>query len=328
MKNGEWSDYMKSEKKIPVFVLSGFLGSGKTTVLLKMLGYCKSKGWQPGIILNELGEANVESHLFENEKVFELLNGCICCTIQADLKETMNELISEMENHPLDILFIEGTGVANPLEIQEVLLNSQYMEKFDLMSLITVLDVGHYLEYQSIFSSSSEVRNLLKEQTICGSLLILNKTDLIPEKELEKVKQKITKISGKEKVMIESVYGQIDPELLFKKRIHSVLIEHGLSEAAHHHHSTIQALKLENIPPQSKKTFKRWLKQLPPNILRGKGLLKIEGTEQLYSFQYASQKVSFVPVPKSLNRKPVIILIGIELDNNQIQNHWEALLNQ
>lgn len=320
---------MKNKKSIPVFVLSGFLGSGKTTVLLKMLEHCKSKGQQPGIILNELGEENVESHLFENKKVFELLNGCVCCTIQDDLRETMDELILEMENQPLDILFIEGTGVANPLEIQEVLLNSHYLEQFELMSIITVLDASHYLEYQSIFSSSAEVRNLMKEQTVCGSLLLVNKIDLVPSGQLEKIKQKITKIVGYEKVMIECEHGHVEPAVLFEKRIQSVLIGNTPSSDhvhVHHHHSTVQAIKLENVPELKQKTFEKWLKQLPPNILRGKGFIETEGAKQLYSFQYASKKVAFTPVPSPVKQQPVIILIGMGLEENQILDHWKQLV--
>lgn len=321
---------MKNDTRIPVYVLSGFLGSGKTTVLLEMLAHCKAKGLQPGIILNELGEANVEGHLFKDDKVFELLNGCICCTIRDELKETMDELVLEMKNQSLDILFIEGTGVANPLEIQEVLLGSEYLYQFELMSMITILDASHYLEYQSIFSSSSEIRNLMKEQTVCASLLLLNKTDLVPPGQLEKVKQNIKKIAGNEKVIIECVYGQINPALLFEKRIHSVLIGKAHSEDAphHHHHSTIQAVKLENVPALKQKRLEKWLKQLPANVLRGKGLIESEGTKQLYSFQYASNKVAFAPIPDSLNRDPAIILIGMGLKESQIRDHWKQLLGQ
>ncbi len=321
---------MNSRKKIPVYVLSGFLGSGKTTVLLNMLEHCKKKGLQPGIILNEIGQTNVEGHLFENQKVFELLDGCICCTIQDDLKETMNELIIEMEQYPLDVLLIEGTGVANPMEIQEVLLSHPYIEQFDLMSIITVLDASHYLEYQSIFSSSTEVRNLMHEQMICGSLLVLNKTDLVPSSQLENIKQKITKKSQKEKTIMECVYGKIDAELLFEKRIHSVSIGK-LSldvEHHHHHHSTLQALKLEDLPIVQKKEFEKWLKHLPASVLRGKGFVEIEGSHQLYSFQYASRKLAFTAVPAAINRKPVIILIGMGLDTEQINEHWKQLVKQ
>ncbi|WP_318615713.1 GTP-binding protein [Sporosarcina sp. YIM B06819] len=317
---------MNSSKKIPVYVLSGFLGSGKTTVLLNMLKHCKNKGLQPGIILNEIGKTNVEGHLFENQKVFELLDGCICCTIQDDLKETMNELIIEMEQSPLDVLLIEGTGVANPMEIQEVLLSHPYNEQFDLMSIITVLDASHYLEYQSIFSSSTEVRNLMHEQMICGSLLVLNKTDLVPSNQLAKIKQKITKKLQQEKTIVECFFGKVDAELLFEKRIHSFSIGKTSLDSDHHpHHSSLQALKLEDLPVVQKKEFEQWLKHLPANVLRGKGFIEIEGLHQLYSFQYASRRVTFTPVPATLNRKPVIILIGMGLSLEQIKDHLKLV---
>lgn len=314
---------MNNNHRIPVYVLSGFLGSGKTTVLLHMLEHCKELGLQPGIILNELGDSNVESHLFKGKRVFELLNGCICCTIQDDLKETMDELILLVENQPLDILFIEGTGVANPLEIQEVLLSNPYIDQFELMSVITVLDANNYLDYQSVFSSSSEVRNLLREQMVCGSLLILNKTDLIPDGHIQKVKQKIRKITGDKKELVESRYGEVPMDQLFEKRIQSYLIGKENSEAEHHHHSTVQAIKLEELPPIKQKLFAKWLRQLPSNVLRGKGFVNVKGSDRLYSFQYASGKTVLVPVPDLTDRKPVIILIGVGIDVEQINNEWK-----
>ena len=325
--------FIHFKKKIPVYVLSGFLGSGKTTVLLNMLEHCKETGLQPGIILNEIGQTNVEGHLFENQKVFELLDGCICCTIQDDLKETMDELIMEMEQCPLDVLFIEGTGVANPLEIQEVLFGDSYIDQFDLMSIITVLDASHYIAYQSIFSSAAEVRKLMHEQMICGSLLVLNKTDLVPANQIEGIRQRIAKKLKQEKMIVECSHGQLDAELLFEKRIHSgsigkasVDVEH--HHHHHHHHSTFQVLKLEDFPVVQKKEFDKWLKHLPANVLRGKGFVEIEGSHQLYSFQYASGKVTFTPVPAALHRKPVMLLIGMGLNTEQLIEQWRQLVAQ
>ncbi|MFF2753612.1 CobW family GTP-binding protein [Psychrobacillus sp. NPDC058041] len=319
---------MNIATKIPVFILSGFLGSGKTTVLLNMLQSCKEKGQHPGIILNELGEENVEGHLFEDKKVVELLNGCICCTIQDDLKDTLDKLITEMDSNPLDVLFIEGTGVANPLEIQEALLSKPYIDQFEIMSIITVLDASHYLEYQSVFSSSAEVRKLMKEQMICGSILLLNKTDLITSEQLDKVIHKIMKISGNEKEIMKCTHGQVDTDMLFKKRYQSILIskQHSDTVHDHHHHSTVQAMKVEDFPSLQQKAFEKWLSQLPNNVLRGKGFVEIKGFEQLYSFQYASKKTTFTPVPSSLNKKPIVILIGVGLDNEQMNNHCKQLL--
>lgn len=321
---------MSGKTKIPVYILSGFLGSGKTTVLLNMLEHCKKKGQKPGIILNELGQENVEGHLFKEQKVVELLDGCICCTIQEDLKETLNELVIEMESSPIDVLFIEGTGVANPVEIQEALLTNPYVNQFDIMSIITVLDASHFTEYQSIFSSSAEVRRLIKEQIICGSLLLLNKTDLIGSEELQKIIRKITQIKGEQANIVQCKFGQIDNDLLFEKRFQSfrmnpqktdITHEHG-----HHHHSVIQAIQLEDIPSFPIKSYERWFKELPSNVLRGKGYIEIEHTNELLSFQYASNKVTFTKFANSDHKKTIIILIGTELNNETLNEHCKHLL--
>ncbi|TQR05801.1 CobW family GTP-binding protein [Psychrobacillus soli] len=320
---------MNINSKIPVYILSGFLGSGKTTVLIKMLEHCKANGQNPGIILNELGQENVEGHLFEDKKVVELLNGCICCTIQDDLKETMNDLVAEMESNPLDVLFIEGTGVANPLEIQEVLLTDPYMNQFEIMSIITVLDASHFREYQSIFASSSEVRKLIKEQIICGSLLLLNKTDLIGQEEIQKVIRKIIQIGGDESNIIQCKFGQVDNDLLFEKRFQSFMMNPqntDIVQEHEHHHSFIQAIKLEDIPSFPIKSYEKWFKGLPSNVLRGKGYIEIEQTKELLNFQYASNKVTFTKIPTSVPKKSIIILIGTDLNNEAINEHCKYLL--
>jgi G3E family GTPase len=110
----------------------------------------------------------------------ELLNGCICCSIQDDLKQTLDQFVK----NPVDTLLIEGTGVANPNEIIEAIANPSYIDQFELRSIISLVDASNYLDYQSIFSSSKEIRTLLKEQLTCATLIILNKTDLISEKKL------------------------------------------------------------------------------------------------------------------------------------------------
>ncbi|REB04713.1 GTP-binding protein [Sporosarcina sp. BI001-red] len=318
-------------KRVPVYILSGFLGSGKTTVLVHFLEHCKRNGLQPGIILNEIGETNVEGHLFDNQRVVELLNGCICCTLQEDLKETMDELVREMTESPLDVLFIEGTGVANPLEIQEVLLSTPYREQFDLMSILTVVDASHYTEYQSVFSSSAEVRKLMTEQLVCGSLILLNKTDLVSDKQLEKVKQKVLKIAGEHKKLVECAYGEVDANNLMEKTVGSLSVGNSISPASthehhHHDHSTVQTITLENLPPFNQTTVTKWFKQLPPSVLRGKGYLQLDEPKQLVSFQYASNKVKFTPISSSGERESIVILIGMEMDKELMNERCEELL--
>ncbi|WP_040286027.1 GTP-binding protein, partial [Sporosarcina koreensis] len=167
------------QSKIPVYILSGFLGSGKTTLLMRMLAHCKETGKEAAIIMNELGKENVEGHLFETGTMYELLEGCICCTIQDDLRETLEEVSARSADSPVDVLFIEGTGAANPIDIQEVLYSEPYVSTYELMSVITVADAAQFLEYQSLFASTGEVRRLIADQLACCSLLLLTKTDLV-----------------------------------------------------------------------------------------------------------------------------------------------------
>ena len=205
-------------KKIPVYIISGFLGSGKTTVLLNMIKECERNQKSPGIILNELGEVNVEGDLFKNQLVKELLNGCICCTIQDDLKETLHQFTEEIQRNNIDVLFIEGTGVANPQEIEEALMSPEFLDYFELNSIISLVDASHYLEYQSYFSSTPEVRKLLKEQISSATMVLLNKTDLVKGKSLTKIEQKIKENVKSAVPNFKTTFGDISIKELFLKR--------------------------------------------------------------------------------------------------------------
>ncbi|MGM0875101.1 MAG: CobW family GTP-binding protein [Bacillota bacterium] len=326
------------KQKMQVYILSGFLGSGKTTVLKRIVEECKKHDKQLGIILNELGDTNVENHLFENEQMVELLNGCICCSIQDDLKLTLDQFAK----NPVDTLLIEGTGVANPNEIIEALANPSYIDQFELRSIISLVDASNYLDYQSIFSSSKEIRTLLKEQITCATLIILNKTDLISDKKLEKINSQIRKLVANGVPIVHSTFGNISVDELLKKRVRTLNLSqaeqnsscscssggHDL-DCSHDHdhdhvnHSKIKAVKLENLPVFEKKTFEKWLKGLPKEIFRGKGIIQFKGDHSLYSFQLASGKLFVEKVEAEMKQTPVIILIGNDLNSMNIKESYE-----
>ncbi|WP_054636421.1 GTP-binding protein [Thalassobacillus sp. C254] len=180
------------QKKTPVYVLTGFLGSGKTTLLKEMLTAEKSAGRTPAVVLNELGEANVEKSYFNEETLIEKLNGCICCTIQTDLTDDLLDFFTYSKKKP-DVMFIEGTGVADPLQVMDGLTDPRLQAFIDIKSVIGVVDAARYIEYQSMFSSSKEVREVLRSHLLHSSLLILNKVDECDVRTLEKVKKKIDK---------------------------------------------------------------------------------------------------------------------------------------
>lgn len=159
-------------KKIPVYILTGFLGSGKTTLLRRLLEMCDNRGWNPGVILNELGEINVEKDLFEHKHMLELLNGCICCTIKDGLTRELSHFLksTDGQQQKLDMLFIEGTGVANPLEIVEALTHPSLMDYVEIKSIISIVDASKYLNYQSRFASTKEIREILRAQILHSTI--------------------------------------------------------------------------------------------------------------------------------------------------------------
>ena len=317
-------------KKIPVYIISGFLGSGKTSVLLNMIKECERNQKRPGIILNELGEINVESDLFKNQQVKELLNGCICCTIQDDLKETLLQFTEEIQRNHIDVLFIEGTGVANPQEIEEALMSPEFLNYFELNSIISLVDASHYLEYQSYFSSTAEVRKLLKEQISGATMVLLNKIDLVKEKPLTKIEQKIKENVKFGVPIFKTTFGDISIKELFLKRyyVHTVQGQREKTlESSHvykhksehdHHHSTITALKITQVPIMNKRELETWLKRLPKTILRGKGIVQLEGNTGYFNFQFSSGDVRLERMRETPKQQPTIILIGDRLNSEEI----------
>lgn len=316
-------------KRIPVYVISGFLGSGKTTVLLHMLNHFKNEGMKPGIILNELGDENVEDHLFKGEKVVELLNGCICCTIQDDLKSTLDQYLGEK----VDVLIIEGTGVANPLEIKDVLLTPIYMEHFELQSMISLVDASHYLEYQSFFSSSKEIRGLLKEQVTSAHLLVLNKMDLVSERELIKVESKLADELEDHVPVYRTSHGEVPLEILLEKRMQMKEVGEGKVRGHdhshgghhhHHHHHHIEAVKVTYSEPINRIVLEKQLKKLSKQVVRAKGIVRLDETPGLYEFQYAASTLVLNRIDNT-EVKPSIILIGKEIDERKVEKFCEAL---
>ncbi|WP_160911684.1 GTP-binding protein [Halobacillus litoralis] len=315
---------------IPTYMISGFLGSGKTTVLLKLIEECERKNQRVGVILNELGEVNIEKPLFQKQNVKELLNGCICCTIKKDLETTLDELIEEAQRNKLDLLIIEGTGVSNPLEVKKVLENPVYSSHFRLYSMISLIDSSTFLEYQSVFSSTADIRKLLEEQMTSADVILLNKQDLTKEKTLNKTIRKIKGLAGDSVPIFQTTYGRVPLEELWKRRIDHSTSTHSSTEmreeAAHsHHHSGLQAIKIAPVPMVKKQELEHWLSHLPKTVLRGKGVVNLAGHEGLYSFQYSSNTLEFEKIQQQAGIHPAIILIGDRIQRTELLNSFNRI---
>ena len=216
-------------QKLPVTVLSGFLGAGKTTVLSHILN--NRDGKKVAVIVNDMSEINIDSAIVQNEvslnrseeKLVEMSNGCICCTLREDLLEEVTKLAKEKR---FDYLVIESTGISEPLPVAETFTfddenGVSLSDVADLDTMVTVVDAVNFLKdyeeakyLQETGESLGEedersVADLLVDQVEFADIILISKTDLAPPEDVERLKAILKTLNTHAKIM-PIAQGQVD----------------------------------------------------------------------------------------------------------------------
>jgi G3E family GTPase len=173
---------------LPVTIITGFLGSGKTTLLNHIL--TNQQGLKTAVLVNEFGEIGIDNELIistddNNDNMVELSNGCICCTINNDLVDAVYKVLERQDK--IDYLVVETTGLADPLPVALTFLGTELRDLTRLDSIITVVDAANYS--LDLFNSQAAY-----SQIAYGDLILLNKTDLVSQAELETLEVKLREV--------------------------------------------------------------------------------------------------------------------------------------
>jgi G3E family GTPase len=341
--------------KVPVTVLTGYLGAGKTTLLNRILS--EPHGKRYAVIVNEFGEIGIDTDLVvgADEEVFEMNNGCICCTVRGDLVRIIDGLMRRKGK--FDAIIVETTGLADPAPVaQTFFIDANVGRKAKLDAVVTVADAKWLRER---LNDAPEAKN----QIAFADVILLNKTDLVAPAELSEIEARIRGINPyarvhrteRCKIALPEVLGrnafdldrilEIEPEFLgdggHDHRHHH---DHGHDGHDHHHHhdggalkhyhdEEMQSLSLRSEQPLDADKFFPWVQDLVqkegPNILRCKGILSFKDDDERFAFQGVHMILDGDhqrPWSEGEKRESRIIFIGRNLPRQKIEAGFQGCL--
>ncbi|MEF3307528.1 GTP-binding protein [Paenibacillus sp. GYB004] len=343
----------------PVYLLSGFLGSGKTTLLKRWLEAAEAGGRKPAVVMNELGEVNFDGiELGDDVRMAEMLGGCICCTVRGDLG---TELLKLIQDHDPDMILIESTGAANPLEIIDAVTDASMLERVELRRIVTVVDAGHLQEWAR--KGKGSTYRLMKEQISCASVILLNKTDLLPEADTAEMERLVREWNGYAPIY-RTVGAVIRIGLLegpaeggsaanhgsvlaasdetgsscncggeAHDHGHDHAHEHDHSECSepshhpehHHTHEHVMAYTHYFEGPIDSERFEAMMGRLPDGVYRAKGILTFTDTASRFMFQYAYKQLDLMKIMPQGVVPDVAVFIGEHFDKAKLELDIRAL---
>ncbi len=317
-----------SDSLIPVTVLTGYLGAGKTTLLNRILS--ENHGRKYAVVINEFGELGVDNDLVvdTDEEVFEMNNGCICCTVRGDLIRIVNGLMKRRGK--FDGIIIETTGLANPAPVaQTFFVDEGVRSRTRLDAIVTVVDAKN-LHARLIDSAEAEA------QIAFADVIVLNKTDLVDAASLEATEAEIRRINRfaaihratRSAVDIAAVLDQGAFDL---GRILADVKPDFLTESGHEHDDDINSLSFEVSRPIDPEKFNAWIGQLlaekGQDLLRTKGILHYAGDDRRFAFQAVHMIADgdFIgPWPAGEEKRSRLVFIGRNLNRPQLRRGFEA----
>jgi G3E family GTPase len=360
-----------TDDRIPVTVLSGYLGAGKTTLVNHLLANPGDR--RIAVILNDMGEVNVDAELVarenDEEGVVDLSNGCICCRLQDDL---LSEAAALAESREFDYLLVESSGISEPIPIARAFTEGTEdsevdpTERFRLDTMVTVLDsYGFWKEFDAGESLPGDgepaadrpLADVLVEGIEFCDVLVLNKTDMVPDDVLDEIESVADRLGPRAK-RIRTSYSEVDPgDVLdtgrfdfetakrspgWKREIaaseggaageggeggggHAHDHDHAEGAAAAHGVDSFVYRSADALDPEP---FAEWLDDWDGAIVRAKGVANVAGTDEVIGVSQAGPSVQAGPIGEwgpDDDRRTRLVFIGSEMDEAKIRGELDGL---
>jgi G3E family GTPase len=320
---------MSQPAQIPVTVLTGYLGAGKTTLLNRILTENHSRKY--AVVINEFGELGVDQDLVidADEEVFEMNNGCICCTVRGDLIRIVGGL---MKRKNLDGIIIETTGLADPAPVaQTFFVDEDVRTRTRLDAIVTVVDAKHLL-------ARLEDSHEAEEQVAFADVIVLNKIDLVSGPELKAVEARLRTLNRHARIHHAQradvpITEVLDRGAFDLNRVLEFEPDFLSGEDDHEHDEQVQSVSLTADQPIDRERFQDWIGMLlstkGQDLLRTKGILAFAGEDRRFAFQAVHMLADgdFIgPSKADAPRQSKLVFIGRNLSRPELRRGFETCL--